>query len=156
MLLEDEMKRFDIAIAYEWQTVLLRENVKYSYPLAITPFMRSRYREPGIFRWNIYGKAGEDKKLFYIGEAQEICPRRLYGYLNPGPTQQSNKKIKAEFEAYLKEGLNVGLDICSVTELKLDGLSLDKEALSDKYNRRLIVAAMVVEHRKKGLTVLDL
>jgi hypothetical protein len=156
MLLEDEMQRFNIAITYEWQAVLLRENVKYLYPLAITPFMRSRYREPGIFRWNIYGKIDADKKFYYIGEAQEICPRRLYGYLNPGPTQQSNKKIKVEFEAYLKAGLNIGLDICSLKELKFDALSLGKEALVDKYNRRLIVAAMIVEHRKQGLMVLDL
>ena len=149
----DELK---IAISYEWQAILLREKVEYLFPLAITPFMRMRYKDPAVYRWNIYRKTAEDKKIVYIGEAQELCPKRLYGYLNPGPTQQTNKRIKAEFEVYLRDGLNIRLDICNIHGITFGDSVLGKESLVDKYIRRLIEAALVVEHRKRGFTVLDL
>jgi hypothetical protein len=150
------MNQVNISLAYEWQAILMREKVEYLFPLAITPFMRMRYKEPAVYRWNIYQKTTEDKKLVYIGEARELCPRRLYGYLNPGPTQESNKRIKAEFEGYLREGLNIRLDICNIQEITFCGSVLGKEALMDKYIRRLVVIAMIVEHRKRGFTVPDL
>jgi hypothetical protein len=149
----DELK---LALSYEWQSILMREKVEYMFPLTITPFMRMRYREPAVYRWIIYQRTAEDKKLVYIGEAQELCPKRLYGYLNPGPGQETNKRIKAEFEGYLREGLNIRLDICNIHGITFGDSILGRESLVDKYIRRLIVAAMVVEHRKRGFNVLDL
>jgi hypothetical protein len=150
------MYELNIALSYDWQAILMREKVEYMFPLAITPFMRMRYREPAIYRWNIYRKTADDKKLVYIGEAQELCPKRLYGYLNPGSTQETNKRIKTEFEAYLREGLNIRLEICNISVLKFGDSILGKESLVDKYIRRFIEEAMVVEYRKRGFTVLDL
>ena len=97
------MNQIQIGLAYEWESVLLRENTEYLFPMAISPFMRTRYKAPAVFKWDIYQKTPGDKKLVYIGEAPELCPRRLYGYLNPGATQLANKKINAEFRGYLKE-----------------------------------------------------
>jgi hypothetical protein len=149
------MEQINIILSYEWQAVLLRDKVDYLFPLGITPFMRTKYKEPAVYRWNIYQKTPGDKKLFHIGEAQELCPRRLYGFLNPGPTQQTNKKIKAEFEGYIRDGLNVRLDICVLHELVFGETVLGKQALGDRYIRQLIQTALIVEHRKKGLTILE-
>jgi hypothetical protein len=150
------MDHLKISLSYEWQRVLLREKVEYSFPLAITPFMRMNYKGPAVYRFNIYQKTADDKKLVYIGEAEELCPRRLYGFLNPGPTQKINQKIKTEFEAFLKEGLTIRLDICNIHELKFGDSVFGKEAAADLYTRRMLEVMMIVEHRKRGFTVLDL
>jgi hypothetical protein len=153
--LEVDMDQLQIKISYEWQPVLLREKVEYLFPMAITPFMRTKYKEPAIFRWDVYQKKTGDKKLVYIGDAQELCPKRLYGYLNPGPTQKTNQKINTEFRGYLKEKLNIELDICSIREIVYKETVLGKAALDDKYMRLLIVNAMTIELKNKGFTVME-
>jgi hypothetical protein len=153
--LEEKMDQLNIVLAYEWQPVLLRDKVDYLFPMGVTPFMRARYKEPAVYRWNIFQKTSGDRKLVHIGEAQELCPRRIYGYLNPGPTQQTNKKIKTEFENYMRQSMSIGLDICVIQELTFGETVLGKQALNDKYIRQLIQTAMIIEHRKKGFTVLE-
>jgi hypothetical protein len=150
------MQDLQIKIDYEWQAVYLRENVAYLFPMAISPYMRNRYKSPAIFKWDVHQKTTGDKKVVYIGEAQELCPRRLYGYLNPGPTQLANKKVNTEFRAYLKEKLDIGLEICQVQEISFGKLALDVDALTDKHIRRLVAEALIVEHKKRGFTVVDL
>jgi hypothetical protein len=150
------MPELQIKLTYEWQAVYLRENVAYLFPMAISPYMRNRYKSPAVFKWDIHQKAAGDKKLVYIGEAQELCPRRLYGYLNPGPTQLANKKVNTEFRAYLKEKLSIGMEICQLQEITFGRSVLDADALTDKHVRRMVAEALIVEHQKKGVTVVDL
>jgi hypothetical protein len=147
------MDQIQIKISYEWQSVLLREKVEYLFPMAITPFMRSKYREPAVFKWDIYQKTPGDKKLVYIGDAQELCPKRLYGYLNPGPTQRTNQTINTEFRGYLREKLNIKLDICNIREINYQESVLEKSALDDKYMRLLIVNILTIELKNRGFTV---
>ena len=150
------MNQLQLKLTYEWQTVLLRENVEYLFPMAISPFMRARYKEPVVFKWEIYQKTPGDKKLVYIGEARELCPQRLYGYLNPGNTQLANKKVNADFRGYLKEKLKIKLDICHVQEMTIGESSYDIKERGDKHIRRMIVELMIIEHGNRGFTVMDL
>ena len=150
------MNQTQIIFSYEWQSVLLREKVEYLFPMSITPFMRAKYKEPAVFRWNVYSKTPGDKKLLYIGEAQELCPKRLYGFLNPGPTQQTNKRVNTEFRSFLREKLTIKLEVCNLQEIVFGDAILELGALGDKYLRRLIVDTMIVEHKMKGFTVVDL
>jgi hypothetical protein len=150
------MDQLKIGISYQWQPVYLREKVEYLFPMTITPFMRTKYKVPAVFRWIVYERTVEDKKLVYIGEAQELCPKRLYGYLNPGLTQSANKKVNTEFRGYLREKLKIKLDICEIKEIAFGGAVSGTEALEDKYLRRMLVEAMIVEHKKRGFTVMDL
>ncbi len=150
------MPELQIKLDYEWKPVYLRENVEYLFPMAISPFMRSKYKEPAVFKWEIYQKTPGDKKLVYIGEAQELCPKRLYGYLNPGPTQLANKKVNTEFRGYLREHLKIKLEVCRIREIDFGESVLEDNAFSDKHIRRLVAEALIVEHRKRGFTVADL
>lgn len=150
------MQELQIKLTYEWQIAYLRENVEYLFPMAVSPYMRSKYKIPAVFKWDIYQKTPGDKKLVYIGEAQELCPKRLYGYLNPGPTQLANKKVNTEFRSYLKEKLNIGLQVCQVREINFGESSLDINAFNDKHVRRMVLETLIVEHMKRGFTVVDL
>jgi hypothetical protein len=153
---EKLMNQLQIKLVYEWKPVLLREGVEYLFPLDISPFMRSRYKEPAVFKWEVYQKTPGDKKIVYIGEAAELCPSRLYGYLNPGQTQLANKKVNADFRGYLKEKLKIRLDICYLQELTFGETVLDAKAYNEKHLRRLVAEVLTVEHLKKGFTVMDL
>ena len=152
----ENMNDLQIKLTYEWQAVYLRENVEYLFPMAISPFMRANYKVPAVFKWDIYQKTPGDKKLVYIGEAQELCPSRLYGYLNPGPTQLANKKVNDDFRRYLREKLKIGLEICQVKEIHFGDLVLNSGALTEKHVRRLVTEALIVAHTKRGITVADL
>ena len=87
------MDHIKLSFAYQWQPVLLREKVEYLFPMAISPFMRAKYRTPAVFKWEVFQKVTGDRKVVYIGEAQELCPKRLYGYLSPSASQLANQKI---------------------------------------------------------------
>ncbi len=150
------MNDLQVKLTYEWEAVYLREKVEYTFPMAISPYMRTKYKAPAVFKWDIYQKTPGDKKLVYIGEAQELCPKRLYGYLNPGPTQLANKKVNDEFRRYLREKLKIGLEICQVKEIHFGELTFDAGAFTDKHVRRLVTEALIVEHIKRGITVVDL
>jgi hypothetical protein len=141
---------------YRWQPVLLREKVEYLFPMAISPYMRTLYKGPAVFRWLIFRGENDEKKTVYIGEAQELCPKRLYGYLNPSQTQVANQKVNADFRGFLKEKMTIRLDICDIVEFSLPGFLAGPALLNDKYVRRLLVAHQILAHRQKGYTVIDL
>jgi hypothetical protein len=150
------MDQIQLKLSYEWQPVFLREKVEYLFPVPITPSMRINYRPPAVFKWDIFTTTPGDKKLVYIGDAQELCPKRLYGYLNPGPTQKTNQKINAEFREYLKEKLSIGLYICKINEISFGEATPARVSLDDKYIRLMIVNAMIYNHKQKGFTVNEL
>jgi len=150
------MNQLQLKLTYEWEPVFLREKVEYLFPMDISPYMRSKYKEPAVFKWEIYQNIIGDRKIVYIGEAAELCPKRLYGYLNPGPTQLANKKINTEFRGYLKEKLKIKLDICRMQELTFGESIFDAGAFGDKHLRRLVAEAMMIEHGKRGFTIMDL
>ena len=150
------MRELQIKLTYEWQAVYLRENVEYLFPMDISPYMRAKYKAPAVFKWDVYQRKPGDKKLVYIGEAQELCPKRLYGYLNPGQTQLANKKVNTDFKGYLKEKLKIGLEICQIQKIQIGESVLDMTAFNDKHVRRLVSETLIVEHHQKGFTVMDL
>jgi hypothetical protein len=149
-------EKLQFEFQYDWKPALLREKVEYLFPMAISPFMRIQYHGPAVFRWEVFDRQSGDKKIVYIGEAQELCPKRLYSYLNPGHTQLANQKVNTEFRAYLKEKLTIRLDICDILDFQMEGLSMSPSLLNDKYIRRLLVVALILDHKKKGYSVVDL
>lgn len=150
------MNKVKVEFAYQWRPILIDENREYLFPKKITSFMKSRYKHPAIYRWNIFRKEPEDEKLIYIGEAQELCPQRINGYLNPGPSQQTNKRIKEEFQGYLKKGFKIGLEILQFDEIRIKDFTLTNNDLYDKHVRRFIEELLVIIYKQKGFKILNL
>ena len=90
----------------------------------------------------------------YVGEA-ELLPRRIYGYLNPGTTQQTNKRLKALFESELQRGRKVALDVLAFEPFSLDALTLSMKDLGDKAVRRFIEWLFTMYYSKRGYEVLN-
>jgi hypothetical protein len=150
------MDQMQIKFSYNWQPVLLREKVEYLFPSSITPYMRAKYKGPAVFRWDIYNKNPEDKKTIYIGDTQELCPKRLYGILNPGPTQLNNQRANKDFRGFLKDKLSIRLDFCNIQDFIVGQTSLEIGSLSDRSIRRLIAESLIIEYRQRGFTVVDI
>lgn len=150
------MNNLKVEFAYQWIPVLTGENKKYAFPEKITPFMKRSYRSPAIYQWNIFRIEPNDEKLIYIGEAQELCPQRINGYLNPGPSQQTNKRIKEEFQDYLKNGFKIGLEILLFDDINIEDFALTQRDLQDKHIRRFVEELMIIIYKRKKFKILNL
>jgi len=135
---------------------LIDENREYLFPEDITSFMKRRYKHSVIYRWDIFKKEREDEKLIYIGEAQELCPERINGYLNPGPSQKTNNRIKEKFQAYLKSEFKIGLEILKFDKINIEDFTFTKNDLCDKHFRRFIEELMIIIYKQKGFKILNL
>jgi hypothetical protein len=144
--------RFD----YEWVPVLLEENQEYLFPEKISPYMRKSYRHPAIYRWNIFKNKPGDERLVYIGEAQQLCPQRIYGYLNPGPTQKTNQRMKEEFLEYSDKGYKIGLEVLRFSNARFGDFTIAQDDLSDKHVRRFMEELMIVLSDREGFKILNL
>ena len=149
---------YDIKVefAYQWKPVLIEVDKEYYFPKRITQFMRKTYNHPAIYRWNIFRNEPDDEKLIYIGEAQELCPQRINGYLNPGPSQQTNKRIKEKLQGYLDKGFKIGLEILRFDNIKIENFALTNNDLNDKHVRRFVEELMVIIYKQKGFQILNL
>jgi hypothetical protein len=150
------MDHIKLSLAYQWQPVFLREKVEYLFPMAISPFMRARYRTPAVFKWEVYQTLPGDRKIIYIGEAQELCPQRLYSYLSPSASQLANQKINAEFRVYLKDNLKIKLDVCQLDQLDWGEKAMGPESLKDRDLRRFLVSFLILVHKQVKYDVRDL
>ena len=150
------MGKLKVEFAYQWKPVLMDRNKKYFFPERITPFMREKYKQPAIYRWDIFRKQREDEKLIYIGEAQELCPQRINGYLNPGPSQQTNNRIKKKFQYYVRKGFKIGLEILQFDKIKIEDFIFTNNHLSDKHIRRFVEELMIIIYQQKGFEILNL
>ena len=149
---------YDVKVdfAYQWKPILIEMDKEYYFPEKITPFMRKTYKHPAIYRWNIFRNEPDDEKLIYIGEAQELFPLRIKGYLKPGPSQQTNKRIKEKFQVYLDKGFKIGLEILRFDNIKIENFALTNNDLNDKHVRRFIEELMLIIYKQKGFQILNL
>jgi len=56
------MHNIKVKFTYQWIPILKEEGEEYYFPERITLFMRSNYKQPAIYRWNIFRNNSEDEK----------------------------------------------------------------------------------------------
>lgn len=95
---------------------------------------------PALYRLRFLGSGAS---RHYIGETVNLR-RRFGNYRNPGPTQQTSKRINEELRGHLAAGGCVEIDVI-VAEIALSvaGESCDV-SLADKATRRLLEQAAIV------------
>jgi hypothetical protein len=150
------MNRIQVELLYEWEAILRNENEAYFFPQETTGAMGRTYRGPAIYRWNIYANTPSDRKLVYIGETQALSPRRIRGYLKPGPSQKTNQRLKSEFHKYLEQGLQIRLEVLKFDKIAAGDYILTPGDLDDKHVRRFIEGLLITYYKRLGFTVLNL
>lgn len=144
----------DLQLNLNWEIVLETENDAYSYPRPVSQYMRQNYHHPSIYRWKVF-KDGMNNPTIYIGETECLCPDRIKGYLNPGPSQKTNQRINELLNGYFADGWVVHLEHLSDLTLKLNDFELNQNHLYDKDNRRLIERILIVYYKNKGYYLLN-
>ena len=150
------MNELKVNLPHRWETVLADTEKEYFFPEQITQLMKNWYKQPAIYRWNIYKNEPEDQKIIYIGEAKQLCPQRINHYLNPGRDQQTNKRIKEIFQNYSHQGFKIRLETLQFDRIAVGDFSLTKDDISDKHIRRFIEELLITYYRRKGFTILNL
>lgn len=149
-------EKIKLDLSYAWEPVLVKEGQEYHYSMPISRYMKEHYSCSAIYRWDIYEQIPEDKKQIYIGEAQILCPQRIQGYLTPGPSQQTNRRIKEKFQRFLKDGLKIRLEVLRLQRSFIGKIPLVPSELSNKFVRHCIEALLITNYQNKGYTLLNL
>lgn len=107
----------DLDIDYAWEPVMSSPGAEYAYPDAVTKYIEEKYSKAAVYRWGFF-RARRDSSpeitqspyAAYVGETENLA-RRLRGYLNPGPSQTTNKRMKAYLDQELKPGTRIELSM---------------------------------------------
>lgn len=144
-----------IGFYYDWIPVLRNEDEIYLFPNALTSFMSRLYKAPAIYRWNIYRETPADARIIYIGEGQRLVPDRIKGYLKPGPSQMTNKRLNARFREFIQNGYKVLLEILRFDEMYLGDSAFKQSDLKNKHFRRFLEHMLITYYQQKGYTMLN-
>jgi len=140
-------------ISHTWIPVLSNIDSFYRFPEPITGFMRAALRRPAIYRWKISHQNGTTD--YYIGETEELCPRRIYHYINPGRSQITNRRLNELFVSRIRQGATVTIDFLSFEPFSVGDLVVNQESLADSHIRKFIEELFVVLMMAKGDTLLN-
>lgn len=145
-----------VNLHFDWISVFRDEDVPYIFPQKITNYMKDNYGRPAIYRWNIYKDIPMDQKLIYIGETTKLCPGRLNGYLKPGPSQATNKRLNRKFINLADRGYKVQLEILRLGKFSISDITLTSADLYSKHTRRFIESLLIIYYLKRGHDLLNL
>ncbi len=147
-------EKMKVTYDFQWRPIRAGNESNYLFPMPVNSANAADVNGPAVYRWVIYATEPGDLRRVYIGEA-EMLSRRIRGYLNPGPTQQTNIRMKAEFEGEIAAGHKVMLEALHFDALDLSGVKLTMGDLSDKNTRRFLEASIVLLYSRLGYTVLN-
>lgn len=142
-----------LTVDFEWKPVLENESIHYFFPNKITTYMRQQYRMPAIYRWVV--ESDKTIESVYIGETEELCPRRIYGYLNPGPSQMTNIHINNLFNDLIKKEKTIRLEHLVFSDFSFDGKKMTVQDLAKKNVRVLLENVMVTHQENDRITILN-
>jgi hypothetical protein len=73
-------------------------------------------RQPGLYEMTFAGGRGQTRFRVYIGETDDLR-RRASHYRNPGPTQETNRRLNAVIKAHITGGGAVRLAIATAARV---------------------------------------
>jgi len=137
-----------------WIRVETSPGSPYTFQMEINPHFRLHWNKPAVYRWIILKQASADIQRLYIGEAEHL-PRRIYGYLHPGPSQRTNQRLKSEFEKEITTGNVIFLEVLNFTPFTIENITISQEDLHNKMVRRFLENLCTMYYSKAGYTVLN-
>ena len=119
--MQDDHIEWDLHLEGRWETT------DYKFPAVPS----SLSEDPAIYCWCVDGTPA------YIGQADRL-KRRIQHYRTPGPSQQTNLRMKAYLGEQQAAGKLVELKV--LRSIRLDGQIVPGDALSKKWLRNLLEA----------------
>lgn len=145
----------NLVMSYEWCPVERAPGVLYWFGQTLTPHLRRTYAGPAVYRWRVRPGPEGQAELRYIGETENL-PRRLYHYLKPGPSQQTNLRIHRILKRAVQCRARIRIEILNIASCAIDEWSLDTVNLADASLRRCLEELLVVASRREsGVEILN-
>ena len=108
-------------------------------------------RQPGLYRFRLCGNGPARR---YVGETDELR-RRFQHYRTPGPSQQTNIRMNAEFRDHMATGGSIEVDtVIDKIDVIADGEPVRVD-LANKAMRRLLEHAALVDEAAAGTKLLN-
>ena len=151
------MKELDIDCA--WAPVISSPNTPYAYPRPVNEYIDENYSKAAVYRWAfVKGRHGsipeamQPPQAVYVGETENLA-RRLRGYLYPGPSQATSKRMKAYLDEELKHGTLITLAILRFENFRIiidrekrDSRLVAEFGLGNPFIRKLMENFAVIAH----------
>jgi hypothetical protein len=141
-------------VQLRWSCLECSPSEAYRFPSALNPHVRKWYNRPGVYRWAVFDTDGRLSEA-YIGETESVYTR-LYQYLHPGKTQQTNLRLKAYLHDVLSRGLKLEYQVLEFDSFQINSLVVSCESLSDPHIRKFMEAFAVSELRASGCKIMNL
>ncbi len=141
-------------LQYSWVPVHVPAGGRYLFPSAVGTSTRVPWNEPAVYRWDVFDQVPRDLRKLYIGEAANLYTR-VNQYRSPGPSQQTNKRIKADFQAQIDQGKRICLDVLRFEPFRFESIEITMVDLISQDARRILEHLFIFYYRKLGYTVLN-
>ncbi len=129
-------------IHYQWISVESDQGIPFQLSGEVAPSLVFLQEKPAIYRW-LFLKDGVPRKA-YIGKTENLR-RRIRGYLNPGPSQGTNKRINREFKRALEMGLTVNLEVLRVEPVRINRVWINTDHLFDPFVRKMLESFILAD-----------
>jgi len=103
--------------------------------LAVSGVLSKLSEGAAIYRWGFF-KFGQLKQA-YVGETENFR-QRIRGYLRPGPTQATNKRMNALFCKAIDDGFEIRLETLKIEPARLNQLNVCNQNLADPFLRKMM------------------
>jgi hypothetical protein len=122
-------------VQYQWVSVEIDSGIPFEFSNNALRLVRCIPTKPAVYRWAVFEK--QVLRKVYIGETDNLR-RRIREYLNPGPTQHTNRRLNSKFKTYIQKELTVQLEILKINPIYLNNVYLCDDRLSDQYIRKMM------------------
>ena len=135
----------ELTISVKWSPAEEEAGVPYSFPHPFTPYFRSHYKVPAIYRWRVTPSVPKERELVYIGEAEDLH-RRVQRVLTPSKKEKvgdTNFRLHQLFEAFVAQGARVLLEIATFGDFKVNGLLFSPSTVGNEFVRCAVESMLV-------------
>jgi hypothetical protein len=127
-------------IRYTWIPVSVAQGVFFVFAdvptlLKARTWLSVLAGNSAIYRWGFFRR--DVLVEVYIGETENFR-QRVRGYLCPGPSQETNKRMNSEFNRAIDGGLEVRLEILKIEPAYLNRVRICNENLCDPFVRGMM------------------
>jgi hypothetical protein len=140
-------------IRYQWAPVEIHSGALFEFSDQAIRFVSRILASPAVYRWAVF--ENQVLRKVCIAETDNLR-RRVREYLNPGPTQYTNKRLNAEFKRYVQDGLSVQLESLRIDPVHLNRVLLCNENLHDQFVRKMMENFALADHDVTQSEILNL
>jgi hypothetical protein len=152
------MNSIDVGVS--WRILKSGRGKLWSFPLALSPYMRTHYGGPAIYRWIVTPPGQDEPQLIYIGEAVNLS-RRVGNVLRPrrgSAKPKTSARLNAIFTEEVSRGNTVTVARAEFQDFSFNGVTFSQQDMSlfHKFKRCALESLFLCSYLGLGKRLLNL